>query len=725
MVGLLGLAALAGLVGALVLGQFPAIAEPAAGPNPGGSAAPTLSPVTPTITVADAPSSTTRATGTATPGASLRILDPTHPASSLCTTTAASDGSWYCSVTVSSGADQRLTLRDLTNTQFADVISEPFSILAAPAVSTSAGVSVGARLQGTAFAGATVTLTLVEGGYSTEVRTTVASDGSWSSVLPASTVPTGTYSVTGVQSSTAVPKVPVSSASSPLSVSIDREAPPAPRLLHPAAGSTVSTQPLTFDGNGQNGATVTTYVDSNPVCTAVVKNGYWSCTSAGLLLPSGTRSVQAAQRDAAGNYGAPSAAVKVDFAKATPSSTPSAPSTNTPGQAPGSGQTPSDPGSSSTAEPSVPGGGGSTGGGSGSAGGPGSGGAVPGDGGAGTHGSAAAPGSALSEASSWTASTGFGRSLPTLSESVGGSAWAWALLLGLVFVALVLAPMRLAASALGGRLAMRARHLTGRNRSRRDDSAQPALSPAAAVATALAAGALLVALAAGVDDQVRYVRLAVAIVIGLGLINGLGIVLPTWIAGRRLGLRLRLTLSPRLLLAAALACLATRILDLDPPMVLGVLLAAGLVDTAGRDLDEIGDVRRGGIVATAQLGSLALVSLVAWVAHGLVPAGNAVFAVEITRETLATVCLAGLGSLIVLLVPVGRLPGRALYSWSKPTLVGLAIVGVAAAAVVYAGGPAEAFPIGPLVVAAIAFAVVALGAWAWVRFVEPATDDYV
>lgn len=240
---------------------------------------------------------------------------------------------------------------------------------------------------------------------------------------------------------------------------------------------------------------------------------------------------------------------------------------------------------------------------------------------------------------------------------------------------------------------------------------------------ALASGALLVALASGVDDQLRYLRLVVAIVIGLGVINGVGIVLPTWIAGRRLGLRAGFRVSPRLLAAAALACLATRIFDIDPPMVLGVLLAAGLVDSAGQSRDEAGDVRRGGILAIAQLSSLALVSFAAWVGHGLIPSSDTVFAVEITRETLATVCLAGLGSLIVLLVPLGRLPGRALYSWSRPTLVGLGVVGAAMAAVVYAGDPEEAFPVLPLVVAAVAFAVLALSTWVWVRYVEPAADD--
>jgi hypothetical protein len=294
--------------------------------------------------------------------------------------------------------------------------------------------------------------------------------------------------------------------------------------------------------------------------------------------------------------------------------------------------------------------------------------------------------------------------------------------LGLVFTLLVVAPLRLAATALGGRIAVRARRFTGRGHSRHEREA-PLFSPRTALALTLAAGAALVALAIGVDDQVRYVRLVIGIVFGIGIVNGLGIVLPTFVTGRRLGLLLRIRVSPGMLALAGVACLVTRLFDLDPPMVLGVLVIAGLVDSSGRALEDRRDVRSSGILATVQLGSLALVSFVAWVGHGLLPAQGTAFALEMTRETLATVCLSGLGSLIVLLVPVGPLPGRALYAWSRPTLVGLVVAGVAAAAVVFAGDPHEAFPVVPLVIAAIVFAVVALSAWVWVTYVEPETDE--
>lgn len=730
------------------LSVAPSAAEAAptsATPTPSQGIGTPAPPVAPTISVADSPRARVTVSGTATPSAHLRVLDPVHPASSLCTSTATADGRWSCEVDLVSGAGQTLTVRDLTDTALGDVQSAPFSVLAAPVLSTGSGVDIGARVQGTGYPGARVTVTTDGKAAATA---TVSDAGQWSTVLSATTTPSGRYSVQATQSSSRVPAVPVSSASAAVTVTIDRDAPAAPTVVHPAQGSTISRQPVVFDGTGESGSTVTTYVDSNPVCTAVVKHGVWSCSSEGLLLPSGDRRVQAAQRDAAGNYGAPSAAVLVTFAPSSPSATPSTPSA-TPSAQP---TTPSDstepsaaPPTGTPTSPGTPGGGSPSGGPSGSGGSTGSGGGTGGSGsGGGAGSSSGSPGSGSAstpgviDSSSWSGPTGFGGTLPTLSQGLGGWSWMWALVIGLVFLLLVVAPLRLAASALGGRLAGRAHRLAGRNRSLSDRDERSVLSPTAGVVLALAVGAVLVALAAGVDDQVRYIRLVVAIAVGIALINGLGVVLPTWLLGRRLGLRLSLSVSPRLLVGAVAACVATRVLGIDPPLALGVLLAAGLADAGGRALeastldargrdtgrDDVrrDDVRTGGVLATAQLGSLAGLSFLAWIAHGLMPASSAAFAAEITREALTTMCLAGLGSLIVLLVPLGALPGRALYAWSRPTLVGFAVIGVAMASVVYLGGPDETFPMLPLVIASAAFATLAVGAWAWVRFVEPGDD---
>lgn len=718
----------------------PASATPAsAGPSaPPAAQAPAAKL---TIAVDDSASAAGRASGTGAAGDSLRVLDPLHPASSLCTTVVASDGSWSCPVALTSGANQKLTVRDTTDTSLADVPSAPFSVLTEPVITSPSGIAVGAGVSGTGFAGATVTLSVSgtgsTSGTTATVPATVSSGGAWRAILPASSVPSGAYSVSAVQRSTAVPAVPVSGASKSVSIVVDRTAPSAPVVLSPTAGSTVRAQPFTFRGTGETGATVTTYIDSNPVCTAVVRSGRWSCSTAGLLIPAGTFTVQAGQRDVAGDYGPASPVAKVTFASAA-TSTPSPPPTS--GQPnPSQPSTPQPSHSSGSAAPPSSGGTGGSGGSDGSASG-GSGGGSAGSGGAGGSSGSGSGGSAgqagggspggvssleSAAAASWTAPTGFGHDLPTLSQGVSGTAWLWALIIGLAFALLVIAPIRLAATALSGRLALRARRLTGRNRVGADRDDSPLLPKPVAFAATVVGGAVLVALGFGVDDQLRYVRLVFAIALGLVAVNGLGIVLPTLVLGRRLGLRLRFGVSGRLLVVAAVACVITRVFDLDPPLVLGVLVVAGLVDNAGRALDEIGDVRRGGILATVQLGSLALVSFAAWVGHGLLPASSGSFGVEVVRESLATGALAGLGSLIVLLLPLGRLPGRALWSWSKSTLIGVGIVGAALATVVYAASPGEAFPVLPLVVVGVVFAVASVTAWVWVRYVEPGVDDLV
>jgi hypothetical protein len=82
------------------------------------------------------------------------------------------------------------------------------------------------------------------------------------------------------------------------------------------------------------------------------------------------------------------------------------------------------------------------------------------------------------------------------------------------------------------------------------------------------------------------------------------------------------------------------------------------------------------------------------------------------------VCLTGLGSLVLALVPVGSLPGRRLWAWSRPLHVGLTVVGVGTAAAVFAGGPSSSFPVGGAVTAAVVVAGLCLAVWLWTTFVE-------
>jgi hypothetical protein len=107
--------------------------------------------------------------------------------------------------------------------------------------------------------------------------------------------------------------------------------------------------------------------------------------------------------------------------------------------------------------------------------------------------------------------------------------------------------------------------------------------------------------------------------------------------------------------------------------------------------------------------------VLAWILHGAVGDAQGFWGAGLS-ETLAAVAIAGLGSVVVLLLPVGALPGRAVFEWSHWTWLGLAVVAVTVATVALAQG---VFPALLAVIAALAIAAVCLGVWAWVRFVEP------
>ena len=85
-------------------------------------------------------------------------------------------------------------------------------------------------------------------------------------------------------------------------------------------------------------------------------------------------------------------------------------------------------------------------------------------------------------------------------------------------------------------------------------------------------------------------------------------------------------------------------------------------------------------------------------------------------------CLAGLASLVLGLLPVGRLPGRALWAWHRPAHLATALLSVIATAVVFVGNPDGAFPVLTTIVATTLVALVAVAAWLWMRSVEPVTE---
>ena len=579
---------------------------------------------------------------------------------------------WSCTFTPASGSYA------ITSTQFFDdgsvvPVSQTITVrvLGAPSLMSptlTTGLISGAGYPG---AGILVAANGASGSYNQQC-TTVQSGGFWSCPLP---LPSGTYDVSLQQVWPGTGEAGATTGTQ--SITIDKEPPAAPTITSPSAGATVTAQPISYSGTGEDGARVDLFIDSALQCTASVAGGTWSCAAGGIA--PGQRAVQAIQWDAAGNPSAASTTITVTFAEPS-TAQPGAPAPPAP---PGSPAPTPAPSSSATAPPSAsplfpdipfplfpPPVGGQSG---------------------------------LPPFDTWGTPTHYGAAIPAASAVN----WLTALLLALAYIALVAIPARMLVTILRGRIAFRPRRIAGRNRIEPEDQ-EPLLGPWVTAAGALAAAVLLATLAGGVQAEVRYLRLVIAIGLALLAINGLAIALAAKSTAKQLGGAAGMRLVPLLLGAAAVSALVSRGLGIQPPIIVGVVIAATLV---------VGATTRGrGMVAVAQLVSLIVLGVWAWIGHGAIGPVDG-FWPSLASETLAAICIAGLGSALFLLLPIGGMPGRYVFDWSPPAWFALAGAGGIAASGAIAEG--DGFPARFLVVVAAAFAAVSLAAWAWVRFVEP------
>ncbi|UTT62928.1 hypothetical protein [Microcella humidisoli] len=235
------------------------------------------------------------------------------------------------------------------------------------------------------------------------------------------------------------------------------------------------------------------------------------------------------------------------------------------------------------------------------------------------------------------------------------------------------------------------------------------LSPRLVAIGTLGGAAIIAALSGGVAGEVRYVRLTAAIGLGLLLLNLVAVLLPARIAGRVARVEVVVRLLPGILLVALAAALLSRFGGLQPPLLAGVLIAASAAAGAGR--------RAQAGIAVAQSSGVAALALLAWAAHDVLTPSTG-FWMSFASETAAAVALGGLGSLLMLLLPVGPLPGRTLYAVSPPAWAVVALAAATLAAAILASGPA--FPLAALVLAGAATGAVLTAAVVWVRWVAPA-----
>lgn len=572
--------------------------------------------------------------------------------------------------------------------RLADTSVEPLSplmlrVLAAPVLDGAGGsvLSTG-RVTGIARPGASIQVQSI-GTSGTMLHGCPAAlpTGFWSCVLD---LPDGAYQVRARQSAAEIgPEQSGWTASA--SARFDRTPPSAPTITSPTPGTTPLNS-LTARGGGERGATVQLSLDGTIVCeTTVTASGAWACA---LTWPApGTYTLRALQVDRAGNFSPVGPRVEVQYLPTVnrPAPSPSGAASPTPTARPipnpdatGAPQPP-------PLEPEPP--------------------PTP---------------DTPPVTSNWGTPTGFGAGLPSVAQVIERGGWVLAPLTGLAYLLLIALPLRAVASIVVPRLPQ-PRHrwrLTGRNRTGPVGAAGPTgvsglqaappLSPVLIAAGALGGAALIAALSGGLDAEVRSLRLMAAIGIGLVVLNIIGVLLPARLAARAGATSAAVRLLPGILLVALAAALLSRLGGLQPPLLAGVLIAAAAAARAS--------ARARAGVAVAQVSGVAALAMAGWAAHDLLTPSIG-FWMTLASETSAAIALGGLGSLLMLLLPIGPLPGRTLYAASAPTWAIIAVIAASLTGAILASGPA--FPLASLMLVGAAFAALLGAAVVWVRWVAP------
>jgi hypothetical protein len=623
-------------------------------------------------------------TGTKARGSEVQILAGSSR-TNVCTVRSAAT-EYSCDVSrLPSGPNITLTAVQLVDGGD-DLESEPvqIDILAPPTIAGTSPLLTGGLVQGGGYPDARITLSI---GGGTTWSFPAGSDGTWAYVLPRS-LGSGSFTLTATQS-TPFSHGSQSDFSPPRTISLDVDPPKAPALTSPGAGRTVSPTGVAFSGTGENGATVNVFALTASgadvaVCSAAVSAGAWSCTASSL--PVGSMTVTSFQTDAAGNAGKGSSPLALTIAEPsatkptpTPSATesdddavapvvPPAPPTATPAPSPTAPQRPAQP------EEELPGSG------------------------------------------TWDAATPFTTAVPSALGTVDLS-WLRALVLAAVAILLLLVPARMLATTVGERRARRSPvNLTGRNRVQTHDDPAPILAgPGEQVTSVLLvglAGAILL-FANPVHGEPGYLRVLLAAIVAVALLNLIATTVPAWLASRLPSGPASVTLSPRLLISVAAVALFSRVLDLQPALLFGIVFTVTAIS---------GTRSARGILAGIRIAVVFAAGLLAWLASTLLgsPSG---FLDSLLIETANIAAMAGIGSAAILLIPLGRMDGRALLLWSRPAwfasaILILTVLFALLAPVVDVWQTSGGAVVGFLVV--LAFGALGLSLWIWRRLINPA-----
>ncbi|WP_104167133.1 Ig-like domain-containing protein [Cryobacterium sp. N22] len=627
--------------------------------------------------------------GTGDPGQQIDVLST--GGAPLCTVTVDGSSAWQCpGVVLPSGP--AVELRAVVTENPGLAAAHTVRVLQAPTVtggSTGHSSSSG-MVRGTGYPGATVTATLASGA---SCSFPVDASGVWACLLEG-TVPSGAQQITASQQ-TSFSAPESSRASDPISLTFDVDPPAAPVVTDPVADATLTSAAGTFSGRGENGATVTVFAGAYSVCSAVVSGGLWSCTGSGVA--NGSYDVRAVQQDAAGNVSAGSPAFRVTFGTATaapaPAPTPTAAPPVVPAPTATAQPTPtSTPGSASPSpRPGVPEDGDDQAG------------AVPPE---------------LTVPGGWNDPTQFSTAVIP-PWTVAQFPWLQAALLTLGALLLLVVPARLLAGTItrarDGRPVFRGHRLAGRNRAGEEFEVAPTLRVNRWVAYGgtVVAAAVFVLLSGPVSATPAYLRLLLAVALALVIVNTVATLVPQWWGSRALHIEVTTTILPRYLAVVAVTALASRLFELQPALLFGLL--GSVVVGAGP-----GAAQRGQLAAI-RAGSLFALGLAALLIVGTLPTADG-FLSTLAAEVANTVVLASIGSAVLVLIPIGNTSGRSILAWSPPIWAALTVPAFLTLFTLLSPMLPRWTGTGSAVllwVAAAGFAVVSVAAWAWQRFVLP------
>ncbi len=615
------------------------------------------------------PSNLLTISGTKSAGSSVLVyVSPGEP-DPVCSVPTSESETWECaSVHMQNGQSTLVAGEFVDGEPVSESAPVSVRVLGAPTLAGPTPILTTGLVTGVAYPRADIRV-IVSGATSATKDCPAALDsGYWSCALG---LATGEYSM-GVQQAWPGSSPPEwSNPSEARAVTVDSTPPEAPLISAPRPATRITSQPIVVQGNGENGGTIDVFIDGAPACTAGIGGGVWTCSFSDTAL--GARTIQAIQRDAAGNFSPPSADLRVLFVRA-PTSTPAPTPTTVAPPEPAPTPSPTAVAPSPLFPPPV---GGIT---------------------------------TLAPEHTWDTPTGYGAAIPHPAEALSRG-WL-AALLAIAFLTLFCLPLRLLISSITGPHESTARpvhRLTGRNRSPIDQNGSTTVADRWVLAAGAAAGAAtLGVLASGVQGEVRFVRLAIAVAAAVVALNIAGVVAPAKLTARALGTTAGLRLAPSLLAAGAASALLSRSFGIQPPLVVGLVLAATFA--AGES------PRVTARIELARTVSVAVISAVAWVAHSAVGRVEG-FWPTLGSEFLAATCLAGFGAVIVLLIPLHGLPGATILHWSPVIWAVSTFVLVTVAAAVLSG-PMP--PIAMLLAVGSLFAAIVLAVWGWRRYVQPA-----